>query len=278
MGSTGSRTSYSSGTTATSGVTPSIASYNGGQDPTIVATQQQAQSANNATFSDTDPNPYHELSGGGRNYYLAQTFNIDTKLAVQDYLHDQPVAGSMYSPSQELNNSMEKGKPLTANQQYMAQSLLDGSHNLGQNLTLTHYGRVSLIDNFAKNAGLSINHSNYGNLKDSDLQKFVGSTHSLQKFLSTSYNDFRHAPANNPFTDKAVKLNIKAPAKTQGFMPGNGPGGQLGELVLAPATVANPQNFRITGARFRKDSNGRVLMKRSGAQSYPAIEFDIEFF
>lgn len=278
MGSTGSRTSYSSGSVGAGNIAPPISSYNGGQDPTIVATQAQAQAANNATFSDTDPNPFHELTGGGRNYYLSQAFNIDTQLAVQDYLHDKPVAGSMYSPSQELNNSMEKGKPLTANQQYMAQSLLEGSHNLGQNLTLTHYGRVSLIDNFAKNAGLSINRNNYGNLKDSDLQQFVGSTHSLQKFLSTSYNDFRHAPANNPFTDKAVKLNIKAPAKTQGFMPGNGPGGQLGELVLAPATVENPQNFRITGARFRKDSNGRVMMKRSGSQSYPAIEFDIEFF
>ena len=278
MGSTGSRTSYSSGSVGAGNIAPPISSYNGGQDPTIVATQAQAQAANNATFSDTDPNPFHELTGGGRNYYLSQAFNIDTQLAVQDYLHDKPVAGSMYSPSQELNNSMEKGTPLTANQQYMAQSLLEGSHNLGQNLTLTHYGRVSLIDNFAKNAGLSINRNNYGNLKDSDLQQFVGSTHSLQKFLSTSYNDFRHAPANNPFTDKAVKLNIKAPAKTQGFMPGNGPGGQLGELVLAPATVENPQNFRITGARFRKDSNGRVMMKRSGSQSYPAIEFDIEFF
>lgn len=274
MGSTG---SYRSAVASSGSVAPSIASYNGGKDPTIVATQQQAQNANNTTFSDTDTQDFHELSSGGRNYYLSQTFNIDTKIAIQDYLHDKPVAGSMYSPSQELNNSMEKGKPLTANQQYMAQSLLEGAHNLGQNLNLTHYGRVSLIDNFARNAGLSISSKNYGSLQDSDLQKFVGSTHSLQKFLSTSYNDFRHAPAGNPFTDKAVKLNIKAPAHTQGFMPGNGPGGQLGELVLAPATTANPQNFTITGARFRRDSNGKILMKRSGGSTYPAIEFDIQF-
>lgn len=274
MGSTGS--SRSTGLRAGS-VAPPISSYNGGQDPQIVPTAQQAQNVNNITFSDTDDQDFHELKTGGRNYYTSQTFGIDTKLAIQDYLHDQPVAGSMYSPSQELNNSMEKGKPLTANQQFMAQALLDGSHNLGQNLTLTHYGRVSLIDNFARNAGLSIGSRNYGSLTDADLQQFVGSTHSLQKFLSTSYNDFRHAPSNNPFTDKAVKLNIKAPAHTQGFMPGNGPGGQLGELVLAPATTANPQNFTITGARFRRDSNGKIMMKRSGASTYPAIEFDIQF-
>lgn len=273
MGSTG--TSSRLGTS--SGVAPSIASYNGGQDPTIVATQQQAQTANNAQFPDTDSQPFHDLTGGGKNYYLSQTFNIDTKLALQDYLHDQPVAGSLYSPSQELNNSMEKGKPLTANQQYMAESLLEGAHNLGQNLNLTHYGRVSMIENFARNAGLNIDRNNYGKLSDTDLQKFVGTTHSLQKFLSTSYNDFKHAPSSNPFTDKAVKLNIKAPAHVQGFMPGNGPGGQLGEMVLAPATVSNPQNFTITGARFRRDSSGNIMMKRSGGSTYPAIEFDIQF-
>lgn len=284
MGSTGSGFTSGSGSTSTGAtsapqgsVAPPISSYNGGKDPNIVNTPQQAQSANNTTFSDTDPQPFHELSGGGRNYYTSQTFGIDTKLAIQDYLHDQPIAGSMYSPSQELNNSMEKGKPLTANQQFMAESLLDGSHNLGQNLKLTHYARVSMIENLARNAGLSINRNNYGNLSDSDLQQFIGSRHSLQKFLSTSYNDFRHAPAGNPFTDKAVKLNIEAPASVQGFMPGNGPGGQLGELVLAPATSAHPQNFTITGARFRRDTKGNIMMKRSGASTYPAIEFDIRF-
>ena len=278
FGSTGAGTTAPTSTGTTSVVAPPISSYNGGQSPQVVSTPQQAQNTNNITFSDTDNKPFHDLTGGGRNYYTSQTFSIDTQLALQDYLHDQPVAGSMYSPSQELNNNMEKGLPLTANQQYMARSLLDGAHNLGQNLNLTHYGRVSMIDNFAKNAGLAINRNNYGRLTDADLQQFVGTTHSLHKFMSTSYNDFRHAPKGNPFTDKAVKLNIQALAKTQGFMPGNGPGGQLGEMVLAPATTANPQNFRITGARFRRNPDGSIMMGRSGGQSYPAIEFDIQFY
>ena len=280
MGSTGSSTRTTSGG-ATSGTTapiaPPISSYNGGQSPQVVPTPQQAQNTNNITFSDTDNQPFHALQGGGRNYYTSQTFGIDTQLAIQDYLHDQPIAGSMYSPSQELNNNMEKGKPLTANQQYMAQSLLDGAHNLGQNLNLTHYGRVSIISNFARNAGLAINQNNYGNLTDADLQQFVGTRHSVHKFMSTSYNDFRHAPKGNPFTDKAVKLNIQATAGTQGFMPGNGPGGQLGEMVIAPATTAHPQNFTIVGARFRRDANGNIMRGRSGGSSYPAIEFDIRF-
>lgn len=259
-------------------VAPPISSYNGGQSPQVVATPQQAQNTNNVTFPDTENKPFHDLAGGGRNYYTSQAFGIDTQLALQDYLHDQPIAGSMYSPSQELNNSMEKGIPLTANQQYMAQSLMDGMHNLGQNLNLTHYGRVSLLENLARNAGLSINRNNYGRLSDADLQQFVGTTHSLQKFMSTSYNDFRHAPKGNPFTDKAIKLNIGALASTQGLMPGNGPGGQLGEIVLAPATTAHPQNFRITGVRFARNPDGTVKMGRSGGQTYPSVEFDIEFF
>lgn len=274
MGSTG---ASRSSTNSSGGIAPPISSYNGGQSPQITTTSQQAQSANNAAFSDTDNSPFHELTSGGRNYYTSQTFGIDTQLAIQDYLHDQPVAGSMYSPSQELNNSMEKGLPLTANQQFMAEALLDGAHNLGQNLLLTHYGRVSLVENIARAAGLNVNKNNYGRMSDADLQKLIGTRMSLQKFLSTSYNNFRHAPPNNPFVDKAVKLNISAPAHVQGFMPGNGPGGQLGEIVLAPSTTANPQNFTITGARFVKDKNGNVVMKRSGGSSYPAIEFDIMF-
>lgn len=263
MGATGNRS-----TVSTTGTTVPLTSTFAGAQPNVVATQSQAQQANSATFSDTDNAPYHELYNG-RNYFQSQTFNIDTQLAIQDYLHDQASGGSIYSPSQQLNYNMEMGYPLTANQQYMVDSLMDGMHNIGYNTTLTHFGRVGLIDNLARNIGANINSRNFESMTDAQLQQaFVGSTHSLNKFLSVSYNQFRNAPnGGRPFTDKAVKLNISAPARTQALMPGNGPGGNLGELVLAPQ-----QNFRITGVRFTGDRG------RSGGQTYRRVEFDIEFY
>ena len=247
---------------------PSSSAVGSDDQPQVTQTAQQAATANNTTFSATDDSDFHELQGG-RNYYQSQTFGIDTQMAIQDYLHDQPVSGSMYSPSQQLNNAMEKGLNLTANQQYMVDSLMDGMHNLGQNLNLTHFGRVSIIDNLAKNVGAAINQGNYENMSEAQLkQAFVGSQHSVQKFLSTSHNEFRKAPNGGaPFTDKAVKLNIKAPAKTQALMPGTGPGGNLGEIILAPG-----QNFRITDVRFGQGYG------RSGGGTYRNIEFDIEFY
>lgn len=246
--------------------------------PTVVATPQQAASANNSKFSATDDGGYKDLYNG-RQYYLDQTFSIDTRLALQDYLNPDPVAGSLYSPSQILNYAMENGQKLTPNQQYMVDSIMEGMHNIGYNTNLTHYGRVSLIDGFANNVGASINSNNFQNMTEAQLkQAFVGSQHSLNKFLSVSYNNFKNAPNGGaPFTDKAVKLNIKAPAKTQALMPGDATyinpstgkrvRNQLGEMVMAPG-----QNIRITDVRFT-GKNGR-----SGGRTYKQIEFDVEFY
>ena len=86
--------------------------------PKAVATAAQANAANNARFKDTDNSPYHDLYNG-RQYYQDQTFGIDTRMALQDYLNDQPMTGSLYSPSQVLNHKMRTGQPLTANEQFM---------------------------------------------------------------------------------------------------------------------------------------------------------------
>lgn len=240
--------------------------------PQVVPTQQQAQQANASAFSSTDDGDYEELYNG-RQYYQKQTFNIDTALAIQDYLHDQPVAGSLYSPSQELNNAMQKGLKLTPNQQYMVDSLMDGMHPLGQNLTLTHYGRVGYLDSLgalamAKN-GINVSSKNFENMTPAQLAKaFVGVEYTEDKFVSTSYNAFKKAPnGGRPFTDKAVKFNYKAAAGVQSLMPGIGPGGNLGEIILAPG-----QSYRITGVRFTGKTG------RSGSNSYKQIEFDVEVY
>lgn len=236
--------------------------------PQVVPTQQQAQQANASAFSPTDDGDYTELYNG-RQYYQQQTFNIDTALAIQDYLHDQPVAGSLYSPSQELNYAMQKGRKLTPNQQYMVDSLMDGMHPLGHNLTLTHFGRVGYLDTLGALAGGKITAANFESMTPAQLQAaFVGLEYTEDKFVSTSYNGFKKAPnGGKPFTDKAVKFNYKAAAGVQALMPGIGPGGNLGEIILAPG-----QHYRITGVRFTGKPG------RSGANTYKQIEFDVEVY
>lgn len=228
--------------------------------PIAVNTAQQAQNMNNQTFAATDSADYHQLYGG-RQYYQSQAFGIDTRMALQDYLNDQTMAGSMYVQSQTLNHKMRKGLPLTANEQFMVDALKEGMHNLGYNLTLTRYDRIGFM-NDASGLGLG----NYENMTEAQLKKaLVGQSFVDKAFVSTSYNDFKHAPANNPFTDKAVKITYRAKAATQALMPGNGPGGQLGEVVLAP-----DQSYKIVDVKFTGKKG------RSGASMHKAVELIVE--
>ena len=280
MGSRGTTTNVTG-----SGTTPAVTASTAAQGqiqpedtPQIVATQQQAQTANDANFSATDDGDYRDLEGRLRDYYAKQTFDIDTQMAAQDYLYDKPVGG-IYSPSQEMNYKLKHAgepgvAPLTPQEEFMRDAMMDGMHNLGQNMILEHYGRISYVDAFGKlsqQMGLSnqaITANNFGSMSEASLKKaFVGVTYSEKGFVSTSANHFAKAPAGNPFTDKAVKITVKAPASAQGLMPGNGPGGALGEMVLAPN-----QNYRITDVKFTGKTG------RSGASSYKQIEFIVEMF
>lgn len=231
--------------------------------PQTVATATAAQTVNNLTFSDTDPSPFHDLYNG-RQYYQSQTFGIDTYQALFDYLSDKPLAGSVYSASQTLNHKLRMGLPLTANEQFMAQALQDGMHNIGYNVNLTRYARVDFVQ--------ALGVRNFANMTTAQLQKaLVGTTFTDRGFVSTSYNHFATAPAGNPFTDKAVKINYKAPAGTQALMPGNGPGGRLGEIVLAPG-----QKYTVTDVKVHDGKNGTTQKRgRSGSSYYNVIEIDV---
>ena len=221
--------------------------------PQVVATASQANSANNARFKDTDTQGYHDLYNG-RQYYQDQTFDIDTQMAIQDYLNDQPMSGSLYSPSQVLNYKMRENAknpgsmPLTANEQFMVDSLNEGMHNMGYNVNLTRYTRVDFMQ------GLGV--GNFDSMTESQLKsKLIGMSYSDPAFGSYSYNNFRNAPANNVFTDKAVKITRRTKASTQVLMPGNGPGGALGEIVVAPNQGVHIVDVRFTGKQGRSGSN-----------------------
>ena len=57
--------------------------------------------------------------------------------------------------------------------------------------------------------------------------------------------------------NRAVRIEYKATAGTQAMMPGKGPGGNVGEILLAPS--GNRQNFKIVGVR--EDPTVRVRQK-----------------
>ena len=210
-------------------------------------------------FSSTDTSPFHQL-GDEDGYFNLQNFDAQTQAAIAAYLDPRATPGSLYAPSQNMNYAMRQGIPLTASQQQMRDGLMNGMHNLGENLEMTRYCRVDYM------AGLGC--GNFDRMQISTLQRrLVGQTYTDPSFLSASCNRFSKAPGRNSFTDKAVKLNIKAPASAQALMPGTGAGGNFGEFVFAPK-----QNYRFTGVRWTGQRG------RSGSKYYKQIELDVEMY
>ena len=222
----------------------------------VQPTTQMAQQVNAATFSDTDNAPFHDLYGG-RQYFQSQAFDIDAQMALVSMLDPNPEPGSMYSPSQNLNTALATGQRLTAQQQFVNDVLNDNMHNLGYNLNLQRYDHETFINGLLGQVGLR--NADYSRMSDAQLKAaLVGHTYSENRFLSTSYNDFKNAANASSFKSRAVKIEYRAKAATQALMPGNGPGGQLGEILLKPG-----QQMRIADVHF----NGNTA-RRKGTQSY----------
>lgn len=229
-------------------------------DAQIAPTQQAAQAANNAAFSATDNAPYHDLYNG-RQYFQNQNLTIDQQLATINYLSPTPENGSMYSMSQNLNSALVSGKPLTANQQFVYDNMQGAMHNLGYNLNLTRYDHSTMVNGLLKQAGIN---TDYSNLSQGQIKKaLVGMQYGENKFISTSYNDFKNAPAasKSTFDTRAVRIEYKAKASTKAMMPGNGPGGALGEIVLAPS--GSRKNMKVVDVKMSGKS-----ARRQGTQSY----------
>ena len=221
----------------------------------IQPTTQMAQQANAATFSDTDSAPFHDLYGG-RQYFQSQAFDIDAQMALVSMLDPNPEPGSMYSPSQNLNTALANGTRLTAQQQYVHDVLIDNMHNLGYNLNLQRYDHETFINGLLRQAGV---HSDYSRMTDAQLKKaLVGKSYTEDRFLSTSYNDFKDASNPSAFKSRAVRIEYRAKAATQALMPGNGPGGRLGEILLKPG-----QSYRVADVYYNGNS-----ARQKGTQSY----------
>lgn len=222
-------------------------------------------------FADQDDADYHQLHSG-KAYYQQQNLSVQEKAAAQSYLQATTEPGSLYSHSQNLNHKLvqAQGNPKKLPAKYRAtyDGMMSSMHNLGYNVTLTRYDHANGVNALLAKLGSK---KDYEHMSQAALQKaLIGQSVSEDKFASTSYNDFSKAPksATSVFDSRAVKINYKAPAHTQAMMPGTGPGGDFGEIVLAPG-----QSGRITGVRLTGQ-----MVRRQGTQSYnqPRIEIDIE--
>lgn len=223
-------------------------------------------------FADHDDADFHQLHSG-RKYYQQQKLTAKQQKGVSNYLEATPEPGSLYSHSQNLNNKMANGQKLTGKYQQTHDELMSSMHNIGYNVNLTRYDHAGMVNSLLQKTGAG---TNYENMSAATIKKaLVGQSVGENKFLSCSYNDFSGAPASSSqiFNSRAVKINYKVTAKTQAMMPGNGPGGNLGEIILAPTNGKSNSPGKITDVRLTGQ-----MVRRKGTQTYnqPRIEIDIE--
>lgn len=239
--------------------------------PPAPAAQPQPQIDDNG-FSDTDSAGFHDLYNG-RNYYQQQNLDIDARMALDDYLDPNTVPGSMYNFSQNMNYAIATGQQLSPQQQFAKDSIVDASHNLGYNVNLTRYDHGDFLDSRLSGIGITGGHDgmSISQLK----QALVGQTYTDSRILSTSYNNFKNATDASTFTTREVKITYRAKASTQALMPGDGPGGKLGEMLIMPSGTKGHNNYRIVDVR----SSG-AKARRKGGSTYnltiPQIEVIVE--
>lgn len=223
-------------------------------------------------FADHDDADFHQLHSG-RQYYQQQKLTAKQQKGVSNYLEANTEPGSLYSHSQNMNYKMANGQKLTGKYKQTHDELMSSMHNIGYNVNLTRYDHAGMVNGLLKSAGAG---TDYERMSASAIKKaLVGKTVNENKFLSCSYNDFSGAPASSRtvFDSRAVKINYKVKADVQAMMPGNGPGGNLGEMILAPTNGTSNRGGKITNVRLTGQ-----MVRRKGTQTYnqPRIEIDIE--
>lgn len=225
-------------------------------------------------FSETDNAPFHDLYNG-RQYYLQQNLDIDTRLALDDYLDPKTLSGSLYNFSQNMNHAVLTGQKLNPQQQYAWDSITGSMHPLGYNVNLTRYDHGDFLDARLAGAGITGGHTG---MSVSQLKKMlVGQSYTDSRILSTSYNNFKNATNADTFTTREVKITYKAKASTRTLMPGDGPGGRLGEMLLGPSGTQGHNTYKIvdvksTGNRARP--KGGSTSNLSLAQIEVVVEVD----
>lgn len=223
-------------------------------------------------FADHDDADFHNLYNG-RQYYQQQKLTSAQQKACTSYLESNPEPGSLYSHSQNMNYMMATGKTLTGKYKQTHDGLMSAMHNLGYNVELTRYDHDGMLNSMLNAAGFSGNSSS---MSISQMKKaLVGTTMNEDKFLSVSYNDFKNAPqqSKNVFMNRMVKITYRAKAGTQAMMPGKGPGGDLGELILAPTNGKNNPGGKIVDIKY---SGNKARRKGTQTLNQKQIEIVVE--
>lgn len=223
-------------------------------------------------FADYDDADFHQLHSG-RKYYQKQNLTASQKQGVTNYLESRTEPGTLYSHSQNMNKMMATGQTLTGKYKQTHDELMSAMHNIGYNVTLTRYDHADMINGLLSAVGAG---TDYERMSASSIKNaLVGKTLNENKFISTTYNDFSGAPLSSrqTFDSRAVKINYKVRADVQAMMPGNGAGGNLGEIILAPTNGTTNRGGTITDVRLTGQ-----MARRQGTQTYnqPRIEIDIE--
>ena len=232
--------------------------------PAVAMIQQPAPTAAPAPAAQQAAAPapvtYGRMPMSEAQYMARQTPTAATQAAIQTYLQAHAMPGSLYSPSQILNNALRKGLPLTAAQKQMMAGLDAGMHDLGYNANMTRYDRIGYVERL-------LNGRNYWQMTEQQVKNaLIGKTYPDKAYVSASHNRFINAPAGNNFQDKAVEVRIHAKSTTKVLAPGAGPGGDFGEMILARG-----QNYKIVDVKMPRGQTGR-----SGANYYQKIVITVE--
>ena len=223
-------------------------------------------------FASHDNAPYHQL-GNRKQYYNQQKLTPKQKKGMDNYMENHTEIGSLYSHSQNMNYKMANGQPLTGKYKQTHDALMSSMHNLGVNSKLTRYDHAPFANSLLKAAGVK---GDMDTLSLSQMKKaLVGKGIQENKFLSTSTNDFQTAPqsSKDTFTTRQVKITYLAKAGTQAVMPGIGPGGDLGEVVLAPTNGKSNKGGIIRDVKIIGD---KARLKGTQTRDKRQIEIVIE--
>ena len=206
------------------------------------------------------PVTYGRMPMSEAQYTAQQNFSAATQAAIQTYLQAHAVPGSLYSPSQILNNKLRKGIALTAAEKRVMAGLDAGMHDLGYNANMTRYDRIGYVERL-------LGGRNYWQMTEQQVKNaLIGKTYPDKAYVSASHNRFINAPAGNNFQDKAVEVRIHAKSTTKVLAPGRGPGGDFGEMILARG-----QNYKIVDVKMPRGQTGR-----SGGSYYQKIVITVE--
>lgn len=185
--------------------------------------QQPAPAAPAAAQQAAAPAPvtYGRMPMSEAAYMAQQNFSAATQAAIQTYLQAHAVPGSLYSPSQILNNALRKGLPLTAAQKQMMAGLDAGMHDLGYNANMTRYDRIGYVERL-------LGGRNYWQMSEQQVKNaLIGKIYPDKAYVSTSHNRFINAPARKQLPRQGGRGPHPRQEHDQGADAGNRPGRRL---------------------------------------------------